>query len=127
MQMSAAGTREAAAEATRGFFIRMKVASFIQPMACLPVLKLPDGPLWAYEVKLDGYRVIGVNPTQGALPKSTVVDGEFVALDDAGRPDFHLLLILENRHYAFVFTFSICRASRSRALRDCACSKGAIF
>jgi ATP-dependent DNA ligase len=54
MQMSAAGTREAAAEATRGFFIRMKVASFIQPMACLSVLKLPDGPLWVYEVKLDG-------------------------------------------------------------------------
>jgi ATP-dependent DNA ligase len=85
------------------------------PMECLPVPKLPEGPLWVYEVKLDGYRAVGVNSKEGkpnlfsrgrksfdrkfpdiskalaTLPRGTVVDGEVVALDDAGRPDFHLL------------------------------------
>jgi bifunctional non-homologous end joining protein LigD len=84
-------------------------------MECLPVPKIPEGPLWVYEVKLDGFRAIGVNPKQGkpalfsrsgksfdrtfpdvskalaTLPPGIVVDGEVVALDDQGRPDFHLL------------------------------------
>src|ERR1700730_19354953 len=39
--------------------------AFIEPMECLQVPKIPDGPLWVYEVKLDGYRAVGVNPKQG--------------------------------------------------------------
>jgi len=82
-------------------------ASFIEPMECLPVLKIPEGPLWVYEAKLDGYREVGVNSEQGkpalfsrrgksfdrkfpalskelaTLPRGTVIDGEVVALDDA--------------------------------------------
>jgi|ERR1700730_14014675 len=42
-----------------------KEPSFIEPMECLQVPKIPDGPLWVYEVKLDGYRAVGVNPKQG--------------------------------------------------------------
>jgi len=92
-----------------------KDASFIEPMECLPVPKIPEGPQWVYEVKLDGYRAIAVNTNQGkaalfsrrgksfnkkfpdvfnalaTLPPGTVIDGEVVALDDTGRPDFHLL------------------------------------
>jgi len=84
-------------------------------MECLAVPKIPEGPLWVYEVKLDGYRAIAVNTSQGkpalfsrrgksfdrkfpdvfnalaTLPRGTVIDGEIVALDDQGRPDFHLL------------------------------------
>ena len=29
---------------------------FIEPMLCLAASKLPEGPAWQYEVKLDGYR-----------------------------------------------------------------------
>jgi ATP-dependent DNA ligase len=35
-------------------------ACFIEPMLCLAVEKLPEGPAWQYEVKLDGYRAIAV-------------------------------------------------------------------
>jgi len=89
-------------------------ASFVEPMECLPVAKLPEGSEWLWEIKLDGYRAVAVKrgatvnlysrrrkpfngqypyivEALGELPEGTVVDGEVVALDDAGRPDFHLL------------------------------------
>ena len=34
-------------------------------MLCLAVEKLPEGPAWQYEVKLDGYRAIGVRTRAG--------------------------------------------------------------
>ncbi len=34
-------------------------------MLCLAVEKLPEGPVWQYEVKLDGYRAIGVKTKIG--------------------------------------------------------------
>jgi DNA ligase D-like protein (predicted ligase) len=89
-------------------------AEFIEPMECALVSKLSEGPQWTYEVKLDGYRAIGVKTRRevvvysrngknfnkrypyiaealAELPVETVVDGEIVALDDSGRPDFHRL------------------------------------
>src|SRR5258706_5972049 len=89
-------------------------AEFIEPMECALVPKLPEGSGWTYEVKLDGYRSIGVRTSRDTilysrngknfnkrypyiiegladLPADTVVDGEVVALDDSGRPDFHRL------------------------------------
>jgi ATP-dependent DNA ligase len=32
-------------------------AGFIESMECLPVTKIPEGPEWTYEIKLDGYRL----------------------------------------------------------------------
>ncbi len=34
-------------------------ARFFEPMLCLAVPKLPEGPEWQFELKLDGYRGIG--------------------------------------------------------------------
>ena len=88
-------------------------AAFIRPMECLSVSKLPEGEQWVYEVKLDGYRAVAVKADSGLtlysrqkrvlnkrfpeivaalreLPPGVVVDGEIVALDDAGRPTLNL-------------------------------------
>jgi bifunctional non-homologous end joining protein LigD len=76
-------------------------------MDCLAVAKLPEGSHWIYEIKLDGYRAIGVKTSSEAIlysrngknfnkrfpkiakaladvPDNTVIDGEVVALDDSG-------------------------------------------
>jgi DNA ligase D-like protein (predicted ligase) len=89
-------------------------AAFVVPMECLPVSKLPEGSQWLWELKLDGYRAIAVKSAKKVylysrngkpfdkkfsyivdaldeLPDETIVDGEVVALDDSGRPDFNLL------------------------------------
>jgi ATP-dependent DNA ligase len=89
-------------------------AAFIEPMECLAVSKLPEGPEWIYQIKLDGCRAVAINSkgvlslvsrnrksfnTQypyivealSELPENTVVDGEIVALGDTGRSHFSLL------------------------------------
>jgi len=36
-------------------------------MECALVARLPEGPDWSYEVKLDGYRAIGVKTSSEAI------------------------------------------------------------
>jgi bifunctional non-homologous end joining protein LigD len=83
-------------------------------MECLPVEMIPEGSLWTYELKLDGYRLVAVKTagrvtlyfrrgtdltkrnkyvTAGLanLPDETVIAGELVALDEQGKPNFSLL------------------------------------
>ena len=111
-------------------------AAFIEPMECAPVSKLPDGWPWVFEIKLDGYRAVAVKAhgqhvnlfsrrrksfdhhypliveALAELPEGTVVDGEIVALDNSGRPDFNLLQNFRSEashiHY-FVFDLLICQ------------------
>ena len=42
-------------------------AEFIEPMECALVPQLPDGSDWTYEVKLDGYRAIGVKSSRETI------------------------------------------------------------
>lgn len=42
-------------------------ASFVEPMECLSVSKLPEGSQWVWEVKLDGYRALAVSLERASL------------------------------------------------------------
>jgi ATP-dependent DNA ligase len=116
----------------------MSTAGFIETMDCLPVTKLPEGPKWTYEIKLDGYRLEVVRrghettlysrrqnvfnkkfPHIAAalkdLPDDTVIDGEVVAIGADGRPDFNLLQnsrSAESRIHYFAFDILIHRGQR---------------
>jgi len=103
-------------------------------MDCAPVPKLIDGPGWVFEIKLDGYRAVAVKSDRGVnlfsrrrksfdhhyplivealaeLPEGTVVDGEIVALDESGQPNFNLIQSFRSHashiHY-FIFDMLIC-------------------
>src|SRR5260370_1427187 len=43
------------------------LAGFIEPMDCALIPRLPEGSDWTYEVKLDGYRAIGVKGHETVL------------------------------------------------------------
>jgi DNA ligase D-like protein (predicted ligase) len=104
-------------------------------MDCAPVSKLPDGPGWVFEIKFDGYRAVAVKSDNrvslfsrrrksfdhhyplivealAELPEGSVVDGEIVALDESGRPNFNLLQNFRSEasriHY-FIFDLLVCQ------------------
>src|SRR3984893_8396354 len=89
---------------------------FVAPMTASSVKEPFDSPDWIFETKLDGYRAIAVTDSTGKallwsrnhLPlepkfptigdavnqlklRSTILDGEIVALDEEGIPRFQLL------------------------------------
>ena len=101
-------------------------ARFFEPMLCLAVSNLPEGPEWQLELKLDGYRGIGIKSKGRAhlvsrngknfserfatitralnrLPDETVVDGEIVAVNEDGLPSFNLLQNFGGAEHAILF------------------------
>ena len=86
---------------------------FIPPQLCKTLEKPPSGPGWAHEIKFDGYRMqlrtVGGNATllsrngldwsmkfpeivkSGTGLANGIIDGEVVALDHTGAPDFAAL------------------------------------
>jgi bifunctional non-homologous end joining protein LigD len=86
---------------------------FVAPQLCTPVEKPPSGAAWCHEIKFDGYRVqlrvedgevslktrkgldwvdkfSAIAREGGALP-DVLIDGEIVALDHDGNPNFSSL------------------------------------
>jgi len=103
---------EASAPAARGKKVAA-IPDFVAPQLCTPVDRPPVGEGWCHEIKFDGYRVQlrvedgeatlktrkGLDWTEkfqaiakeaSALP-DVLVDGEIVALDHNGAPDFSTL------------------------------------
>src|SRR6202045_4647035 len=86
---------------------------FVAPELCTPVDRPPSGEGWCHEIKFDGYRVqlriedgearlktrkgldwtdkFGSIARGGSVPPDALIDGEIVALNDNGAPDFSTL------------------------------------
>jgi DNA ligase D-like protein (predicted ligase) len=100
-------------------------------MLCESAERPPEGSEWRYELKLDGFRAIGRKSGRsaqlwsrnqkdftrrfpnlvkaiGELPNDTVIDGEIVALDAAGKPSFNPLQGLgTGRAVVVMYTFDL--------------------
>jgi len=103
---------EASAPAARGKKVAA-IPDFVAPQLCTPVDRPPVGEGWCHEIKFDGYRVQlrvedgeatlktrkGLDWTEkfqaiakeGSTLPDVLVDGEIVALDHNGAPDFSTL------------------------------------
>ena len=109
--------------------------AFIEPQLCHSVERPPAGEGWLHEIKFDGYRVQlrveggkavlrtrkgldwtnrfgGVAKAAACLP-DCIIDGEVVALDEAGAPDFAALqaaLAEEKTDQLVLFVFDLLHA-----------------
>lgn len=104
-----------------------KISGFVKPMLCKTGEKIFDDPDWAFEIKWDGYRAVadlrkenvqlysrnGLDYSQkfkkitNALKlqeHKMILDGEIVAYDDKGKPNFQWLQkIAEQPNMAMIY------------------------
>jgi ATP-dependent DNA ligase len=121
------GIKLSEAKTTKDQRIRRRTeAGFIEPMQCKPVVELPAGENWTFEIKLDGYRCIavkrggevtlfsrhqkvlngrfpGVVDALASLKGDFVLDGELVAFDSQGRPSFQILQDVSSKRIPISF------------------------
>jgi bifunctional non-homologous end joining protein LigD len=119
--------RESTPRASRATTSLPPEPGFVAPMAAREVAELPDNDDWIYEIKLDGYRALGIKHGDNArlisrneksLAKdfpgvvsalrtihagTAMLDGEVVALDVAGKPSFQLLQNRKSAASALVY------------------------
>jgi hypothetical protein len=111
--------------------------------------RLPEGPDWAYELKLDGYRALAFKSYGAAhlrsrnnksfdskypaivqslahLRDETVIDGEVVAIDESGRPSFNALQN-GSATRSSATTSLTCSCSRAATLWRSRCPRGASY
>jgi bifunctional non-homologous end joining protein LigD len=113
---AAAGTRKTAAAKPAGRTQQRRAAAlttFVPPMLCKLVEHAPEEPGWLHEIKLDGYRMEALvaagkvwlltrnaHDWSSRFPETAralaqlpdcILDGELVALDADGNPDFAAL------------------------------------
>src|SRR6266545_5026109 len=92
--------------------------------------ELPDGGLWSYEAKLDGYRCLAAKRSGGVvlwsrrgngfttrfpeiaracekLPPETLIDGEVIAIYEAGQVSFNALQHSRSRAYLQFYAFDV--------------------
>jgi bifunctional non-homologous end joining protein LigD len=120
---------------------------FVPPQLCASVERPPSGAAWCHEIKFDGYRVqlrvedgeVALNTRKGlnwaekfpAIAKEghglpdALIDGEIVAVDHNGLPDFSALqaAIADNKtdkltYFAFDLLFADGRDLRALPLRE---------
>ena len=101
------------AKAAKAKSATAEMPGFVEPQLCKPVEKPPAGDGWTHEIKFDGYRMqlrteagkstlltrkgldwsnkFAAIVKEGAKLPDSIVDGEVVALDHTGAPDFAAL------------------------------------
>jgi bifunctional non-homologous end joining protein LigD len=104
--------------------------NFIAPMLAKPVTTPPSGSKWQFEIKLDGYRGLaakkdgdvtlfsrrghrvntkfpGLASALEQLEHGTMLDGEVVALDAEGRPNFNALQHRKRNQPLYFYAFDL--------------------
>ena len=87
---------------------------FTPPMECAPVSRVPKGPGWVYELKLDGFRGQAIRD-HAALASihapcrahSLGLDGELGAFDQKGQPSFAAMQDADSNMNVVFFVFDV--------------------
>ncbi len=146
-KVSAASKKAGTAAKARSKRSRTSMPQFIAPQLCTSVSRPPDGADWVHEIKLDGYRM-QLRVADGAAVLRTrkgldwtgkfkavadaaeglancIMDGEVVALDHNGAPNFSALqaALSEERsddliYFAFDLMFAEGENLRPQSLTD---------